>query len=86
MVALAQVDAEADTAAYPTILNLFADPASAPAGLTDWDRSYLTALYDAELNQLQPSHHHVRPQLRLSAVGQDERGVACRHSTAAPPA
>ena len=46
LVALAQVDAEADTAPYPTILNLFADPASAPAGLTDWDRSYLTALYE----------------------------------------
>ena len=46
LVALAQVDAEADTASYPTILNLFADPASAPAGLTDWDRSYLTALYE----------------------------------------
>jgi hypothetical protein len=46
LVALAQVDAEADTAPYPTILNLFADPASAPAGLTEWDRSYLTALYE----------------------------------------
>jgi hypothetical protein len=46
LVALAQVDAEADTALYPTILNLFADPTSAPAGLTDWDRSYLTALYE----------------------------------------
>jgi hypothetical protein len=46
LVALAQVDAEADTAPYPTILNLFADPASAPAGLTGWDRSYLTALYE----------------------------------------
>ena len=46
LVALAQVDAEADTAPYPTILNLFADPASAPAGLTEWDRSYLAALYE----------------------------------------
>ncbi len=46
LVALAQVDSEADTSAFPTILNLFDDPASAPAGLTDWDRSYLTALYE----------------------------------------
>lgn len=46
LVALAQVDAEADTSAFPTILNLFDDPASAPAGLTDWDRSYLRALYE----------------------------------------
>lgn len=46
LVALAQVDAEGDTSSYPTILNLFEDPASAPAGLTAWDRSYLTALYE----------------------------------------
>jgi hypothetical protein len=46
LVALAQVDGEADTSEYPTILNLFADPATAPEGLTDWDRSYLTALYE----------------------------------------
>lgn len=46
MVALAQVDGEAETADYSTILNLFEDPAAAPAGLTDWDRSYLTALYE----------------------------------------
>ena len=46
LVALAQVDAEGETSSYPTILNLFEDPASAPAGLTEWDRSYLTALYE----------------------------------------
>lgn len=45
-VALAQIDAFAETSDFPTILNLFADPTSAPAGLTDWDRSYLTALYE----------------------------------------
>lgn len=46
MVALAQVDADGETAGYRTILNLFEDPSAAPAGLTDWDRSYLTALYE----------------------------------------
>lgn len=46
MVAYAQVDPEGDTAAYETILNLF-DDASVPA-LTSWDRSYLTALYEAD--------------------------------------
>lgn len=44
MVAYAQIDPEGDTAGYETILNLFEDP-SVP-GLTLWDRSYLTALYE----------------------------------------
>lgn len=46
-VALAQVDPDADTAAHDTILNLFADP-SRVDGLTDWDVSYLTSLYEVQ--------------------------------------
>ncbi|QTC92536.1 hypothetical protein [Brevundimonas goettingensis] len=46
MVAFAQVDPRADTAPYDTILNLFDAPGSV-AGLTEWDRSYLAALYSA---------------------------------------
>lgn len=53
MVALAQIDPEADTASYNTILNLFGDEV-APAAMTDWDVSYLTSLYDAELNRRAP--------------------------------
>jgi hypothetical protein len=29
----------------PTILNVFADPAKAPHGLTAWDESFLKAVY-----------------------------------------
>ena len=47
MVTLAQIDPEADTSGYATILNLFDDPEATP-GLTDWDRAYLAGLYDAE--------------------------------------
>ena len=50
MAALAQIDPEADTSAYPTVLNLFADRAAgveAPEALTDWDRDYLRGLYTA---------------------------------------
>ena len=54
MVAMAQIDPDAETSPYDTVLNLF-DPALRPAGLTDWDRSYLTSLYAAELNQRQPN-------------------------------
>lgn len=50
MVALAQIDPEADASSYDTILNLF-DTAEPPLALTDWDLSYLNALYGAELNQ-----------------------------------
>lgn len=46
MVALAQVDPKADTRAFDTILNLFDDPAAAPAGLSGWDLAYLDGLYD----------------------------------------
>lgn len=44
MVSLSQVDPEADTGAFDTVLNLFSNP-SGVAGLTDWDMSYLSALY-----------------------------------------
>lgn len=49
MVALAQIDPEADPSSYDTVLNLFGSP-EVQRGLTDWDRSYLEALYGAELN------------------------------------
>ena len=59
MVALAQIDPDADTAGYDTILNLFADPAGVD-GLTEWDVSYLTSLY-----RVQGS-----PVLRINPRGQ----------------
>jgi hypothetical protein len=48
MAVLAQLDPQADTSGYATILNLFADqPAARPAAITDWDLSYLDGLYHA---------------------------------------
>jgi hypothetical protein len=46
-VALAQIDAHARTAPFPTVLNLFADSATPLTGMTTWDERYLTGLYDA---------------------------------------
>ena len=46
MIAMAQVNPDADTGRFDTILNLFDDPATAPTGLTGWDRAYLEGLYD----------------------------------------
>jgi hypothetical protein len=46
-VTLAQIDPEAETAAYDTVLNLFDAPAGVE-GLTEWDVSYLTSLYEVQ--------------------------------------
>lgn len=47
MVTLAQIDPQADTSRYASILNVFDDPGVA-ASLTDWDQAYLAGLYNAE--------------------------------------
>jgi len=55
MVALAQIDPEAETEGFDSVLNLFRAPASVD-GLTGWDRSYLTGLYGAELTSHSVAH------------------------------
>lgn len=50
MVSLAQINTEADTSAYASILNLFEDPDQAQS-LTEWDQAYLRGLYDAQRTQ-----------------------------------
>jgi hypothetical protein len=44
VVALAQIDLATNPTAFDSILNLFTNP-KAYSGLTDWDRSYVRALY-----------------------------------------
>jgi hypothetical protein len=44
MVSLAQIDPQAHVSDFDSILNLFDNP-RAYSGLTDWDRSYMQALY-----------------------------------------
>ncbi len=44
-VSLAQVDPDADTSGFATILNVFDDPEQTRT-LTDWDKAYLQGLYD----------------------------------------
>jgi hypothetical protein len=46
MVSLAQLNPNADTSRYPTILNLFSGGQRQTA-LTDWDQAYLEHLYGA---------------------------------------
>ncbi|MBU1526017.1 MAG: hypothetical protein KKC29_15165 [Alphaproteobacteria bacterium] len=73
LVALAQVDAEADVSTFPTILNLFDDPAGAPAGLTDWDRSYLRALYEHDQFRI---NRNSQVRSVAEAVTRDRRAAA----------
>jgi len=53
LVSLAQIDPDTSPADFDSILNLFSNPA-AYSGLTDWDRSYVRALY--EFNQERLPH------------------------------
>jgi hypothetical protein len=48
VVSLAQIDLQAHPAQFDSILNLFSNP-KAYSGLTDWDRSFIRAVY--EFNQ-----------------------------------
>ena len=47
MVVLAQIDPEADTRNYASVLNVFEAPETAD-GLTQWDTAYLEGLYNSE--------------------------------------
>jgi hypothetical protein len=49
MVSLAQIDPDADTRGYASILNVFDDP-DGSASLTSWDQAFLGGLYAAERN------------------------------------
>jgi hypothetical protein len=51
VISLAQVNPNANPANFDSILNLFASPGSY-SGLTEWDRSYVQALYEIDMERL----------------------------------
>lgn len=53
LVTLAQIDPEAGTEPFDTVLNLF-DAPNHVAGLTAWDEAYLRALYDSPSRRRSP--------------------------------
>ena len=59
VVSLAQIDPDTNPAAFDSILNLFSNP-RAYSGLTDWDRSYVRALYEFDQQR--------KPDLQTSAL------------------
>ena len=72
VLSLAQIDPAANPAAFDSILNLFTNPA-AYSGLTDWDRTYVRALYefDQERNPKLQVGELTAEMLRLE-LGSDE--------------
>ncbi|MGO4410709.1 MULTISPECIES: hypothetical protein [unclassified Brevundimonas] len=74
MVAFSQVDPDADTGAYDSILNLFRQPAMTPS-LTSWDMAYLKALYSAELNQSSAAHQAGEIQGLMARDQKREQGL-----------
>lgn len=74
MVALAQLDAEADTSSYSTVLNLFAERpegVAAPAGMTEWDLAYLKGVY--EMKRDARTANTQRRSIARSVTGELER-------------
>lgn len=59
VISLAQINPNANLESFDSILNLFTNPA-AYSGLTDWDRSYIAALYTISQER--------NPKLQASAV------------------
>jgi hypothetical protein len=51
VLSLAQIDPQTNPAAFDSILNLFSNPA-AYSGLTDWDRTYVRALYEFDQERI----------------------------------
>jgi hypothetical protein len=74
MVTLAQIDDDADTASYDTVMNLFEAPDRVD-GLTDWDMAYLRGLYSAEQNRI---------NLNAQARNVADAVVRARREAAAP--
>lgn len=70
MVTLAQIDADAQTSQYPTILNLFAeDPDLVSFEMTNWDRAYLDGLYRSNRNAASVTQQLREISQRMSARG-----------------
>jgi hypothetical protein len=57
VVSLAQINPKTNPAEFDSILNLFSNP-TAYSGLTDWDRSYLKAIYTFDQERVTPLQHN----------------------------
>jgi hypothetical protein len=71
LVSLAQIDPDTSPTDFDSILNLFSNPA-AYSGLTDWDRSYVRALYEFNQERLP----HLQANQIVSRIVQQELETA----------
>lgn len=72
-VALAQIDPEADTSSYATILNVFDDP-SQTVSLTDWDVAYLQGLYDTTRTRMNTQSQRGEVASSIARANRELRG------------
>ena len=75
LVALAQIDAEAQTSSYDTIMNIFSETGG-PSTLTDWDMGYLEALYSTHPDRIDPN------ALTRSVASEVADGIRTRQAAA----
>lgn len=83
-VALAQVDPDAETAAYETILNLFHAPQSVD-GLTDWDMSYLSSLYRVQNSPVRRINPSAQATTMAGDMIRDRRAAQAAAERSTPP-
>lgn len=93
MVVLAQVDPNADTSSYATVLNVFDEPEQTD-GLTNWDKAYLEGLYDADRTRSNQASHRneiaasiIRVHNRMTAeqIAAEDAAAALASSTTPTP-
>ena len=80
VVSLAQIDPKTNPAAFDSILNLFSNPA-AYSGLTDWDRSYVRALYEFDQERIASAQANEIVS-RIAEQELEARRVATGHASA----
>ena len=78
-ISLAQINPDADTSPYVSVLNVFDDPQQA-AGLTSWDRTYLQGLYQTQRTRL--NHNSQRTEIADSIMRAHRELTAAEDSTA----
>lgn len=82
-VALAQVDPDAETAGFDTILNVFDAPRSVD-GLTDWDMSYLSSLYRVQNSPVRRINPSAQATTMAGAMIRDRRAAQTADEQPAP--